>query len=357
MDITDRKSVDTVFGDGLIAYAVKNASCGTINSYALSGLETIESCRVFRDATPYSSARSGGLSARYHGVTPISTLSSVCNRSALATLGLPVLVGNTQMGADLFVPFKVPRPLPQRKQLKVNISEINKILFGRSRIFICLSAIPNILLLQRLRLIEADVPIRNDVVFKIGTIESRNFPFSYERSFSFWGVRFPAIKFGRFLFYLRPQFFCQTEVNFFNIAANLQHLDGLTEKLFRMVYARFGLKLFRVRKWEVVCQANINDFCTLSRGEIVPGKIKGKSLLSESLDLASNFFNIEPVESGRISMLNGIHYSYDRAVLRELPCNLSVFDTSLSHLRGEHTSIDSYCAAFNAVQQQGSAAR
>ena len=46
-------------------------------------------------------------------------------------------------------------------------------------------------------------------------------------------------------------------------------------------------------------------------------------------------------------LMSGIHLGYDRKILKNIPNNIVILDTSLNQIPGSHPTIESYCKSYN----------
>lgn len=341
-----------ILGSGLCASAAhrifKNADSFSIKSKNKTH-ETVFS--KWRHDPIVGNKSKGGLSMFYHGVTPIRTLKNLENYEPLKTIKI---LENTKFinFEGYFVPRFTPRPL------KISSKPLNEFNFDKHKshiIFLCMSVKGNIEYLIKNGLMSY-ANISDDIVYRLGEISNTEHKENLQkRVHTRKGCYFPIIpiKDGHISF--RPIFFKKIELNFIDLKKNLLadiNVFTLFEKFLRAIYLRYGIKLFKAKSWECYVQQNIKDAYLISQEGMVENK-QLKVKFNESIETAvKKIFSLgfRSFEHDVGDLMSGIHLGYDRNILKNIPINIVILDTSLNQLSGSHPTIESYCKSYNTAK-------
>ena len=243
-----------------------------------------------------------------------------------------------------FVPKFVPRPSKvklkylAKKSLYANLHKEN---------YFCMSVIGNLSALQNLGYINHSVQISDDLIFKLGVINSEDADFKpiHEKH----GTFFPAIYHNGSMIYYRPVYLEEVEIDFSKKLFLVAKLDFkvIVEKVLCSIYLKYGKHIIKPKKWEVYAQYNLQAAYIIDKGEVKPRADAKKQLKLAREKLLGFISEIHPkLKQSKYKYFNGIHLSYNRDVLRKVPSNIHVLDTSLSRGKGYHPTIEMYCKIF-----------
>lgn len=330
-----------IYGTGMCARAV-------IDSL---GQENIEIIQPTKDTRPESidldgikfrvcAHSQGGLSSLYHGITPCNTINATQNTEYLKTLKLkvkPELMSN-----GYFVPRKVPRPTKIKNTHQGNVK-----LTSNNTAFLCLSVVGNLSVLQEYRHIPDNVTISDDLIIGIGSFNE--LPKSLQPIQYIDGVVFPIISVPSGIITFRPVYNNDLQLDFSkNILKQLGRgsVRGILPKVLQAIYLKHGLQpsFLRPVKWLATLQLNIPNFYTLRDRTLIPNS----DLISDTRKKIPAYLRlirreITTFEEEPPTFFNGIHLGYDREILRNVPDNIQVYDTSLNDRPGTHPTIKTYC--------------
>lgn len=338
-----------ILGSGLCSSAVhrifKNADSFSIKSKKKKH-ETVFS--KWRHDPIVGNKTKGGLSMFYHGVTPISALKNLENYEPLKTLNI---FENTKFidFEGYFVPRFTPRPF------KISSKPLNEFDFDKNKshlIFLCMSVKGNLEYLIKKKFLSY-ANISDDIVYRLGEISNIEHKENLKkRKHTAKGCYFPIIpiKDGHISF--RPIFFKKIDLNFIDLKKNLLadiNIFTLFEKFLRAIYLRYGIKLFEAKSWECYVQQNIEDAYFISHEGMIENK-KLKVKFNESIEIAVKKIFSSGFRSFRNDvgdLMSGIHLGYDRKILKNIPNNIVILDTSLNQIPGSHPTIESYCKSYS----------
>lgn len=342
-----------ILGSGLCSSAVhrifKNAYSFSIKSKNKKH-ETVFS--KWRHDPIVGNKTKGGLSMFYHGVTPISTLKNSENYEPLETLKI---LENTK-----FIDFDgyfVPRFTPRPANIKTKcLSEFEFKKNKNELIFLCLSVKGNLEFLIKHNLLR-DAKISDDIVYRLGEISNEDYQnFLPKKILTKKGCYFPSITMKDGHINFRPVFFKKINMNFIDLKDTFFkeiNILALFEKVLRALYLRYGILLFKVKNWECYVQQHFSEAYIISSN----GMHESSDLQERFLDscrkakdfLHSIGFKHFKVDEG--DLISGIHLGYDRSILREIPSNILILDTSLNECKGSHPTIESYCRSYNIAKE------
>lgn len=338
----------SILGSGMCAAAVsnfyKNATYYAPKSKHMSH-DKIKS--KWRPDPIISNKSQGGLSNFYHGVTPIKTLINPLNKSALKSIN--IYENNDYLMQDgYFVPRFIPRP----KKLRTSSLDKFNLKKYKGKVFLCLSVVGNLEFLIKENYIES-ANISDDIVFRLGGISNTDYERLVDkRTISKKGCYFSTISINSGHISFRPVFLKKIEINFIDIKKSFikdLRLMSIIEKILRSLYLRFGLIFFKPKLWECYVQTNIRNAYKISRNGIYENPdnkaqfIEASSHAREKV-LAYGFKDFT-LDIGDI--MSGIHLGYDRAILKDIPNNIIVLDTSLNKSPGLHPTLESFCNSYN----------
>ena len=285
-----------------------------------------------------------GMSDLYHGVTPSDVILDKMNFQALEKLNIKQ-PQRLKKHSGYFVPKRVPRPR-SKIYTKIETSSLQNF-FGDKNYF-CMSVIGNLRALQSLGYIDGPVPVSDDIIFKLGTVELKDNPTSVVQSLS--GSFFEARYFSNYMIFFRPCYYRSVEINFSKRALLAGTNNGfqLIEKILCSIYLKFGVHILPPRKWEMYAQLNVKDAYIMQNGDIENKNITEKFLSRERQRILNQIsLDYDTFEASGCTYFNGIHLSYNRDFLCAVPRDIEVLDTSLSRGNGIHPTVEMYCKIFN----------
>lgn len=291
-----------------------------------------------------------GLSQYYHGLTPKKVFENQNNTRPLEFLGLETLDFSTeQESAWLVLPRNPPRPknirLSNKNRYFRSLTDLPK-----SQSVLALSCLGNATYLLENQFIDLGFEIDDDIVIRLGsTSDIGNFEVMPKSSCKTLKL-FPGYRCNEISFYFRPIFEEDTLIDFTNIAKNFYKMSQVTEKIKRMIFARYGTLVGQVSGYEVIAQAKVQGVYKLLRnGNLEVDNLKIQHRLSEVKDVIESRLlrdNVNMTYFKKDRILTGIHLSYNREQLYGVPDHLFVSDTSLGLNNGYHNTIDSLCEAY-----------
>lgn len=352
--LTKNKNSNIILGNGIIAYATYNV----LSNYFIYGDKT--KCThttigsTWRENAILYNKGFGGLSKYYHGVTPATVLLEKNNEKALSSLGLKIEM-DIKLKNFNFVPWKVPRPKIRKK----NILPIEDFYFNEHRknnIFLCLSTLGNLTFLKENQLIE-EAQITDDLVFKIGKISNYEIiEKKLQSKIKNQGVFSPYIRSKLGLISFRPVFKTETSINFINFKENLKQSPGIhiiIEKIRRAIYLRYGILTGKVKHWECFIQVPVKASYQLTDHGLFETNSTKETYneIAKKIDREISDIGLSSFKKKLGEVIPGIHLSYDRKILKDLPRNIIVLDTSLNDDIYLHPTLASYCKAYNIVSK------
>lgn len=335
----------TIYGAGLIsegcwsAFSQKKLSVKVLKS--LKKEPKFYTCRSpFRNDPIVGSRKKYGLSNFYHGVTPTNVLSDRSNKTALSHLF--ELTTMEFPKNHNFVPRSVPRPT-----LKTEL--VSNVEFSEFSI-LAMSVYGNLKELI-IKGFSKEFMINDDIVTAIGELD-------FEVGLHYFGdkikvksgVLFPYKLHDDVQISLRPIFEEYAEIDLVSAAKNFNELNfkNFQEKICTAAYLRFGLKLKKVKRWKVFLQINVQNAYILTENSFTENSTL-HTMIQKKIKLTKEFLREripEMTYDADFKLINGIHLSYDRQQLLNVPQNIFVADTSLNPFKGLHPSISSYCEAY-----------
>ena len=330
-----------ILGTGICAKAV-------VDSFPLNSLDIIQptgirsNCSLTHQGINFTVADSsiGGLSNRYHGVTPGQTINKPAYESYLKNLKLKCL--SRVSDNTYFVPWRVPRP-DLKATRSINIENVN----FRKQTFLCLSVMGNLTFLQNAGYISNNLDISDDLIINFGIIA--DLPKHLRPLYFIGGTVFPVIKIPNGIITFRPIFGRADSLDFTkNIIS--QFFNGghqqIKSKIQQAIYLKFGLQLSfkKPRAWAAVLQLNVPNIYRLSHGILsFNGDIRKKTQKSLSHATKILVSNLPNSKVKQPEYFNGIHLGYNRNILSGIPKQINVFDMSLNEAKGQHPTLQVYC--------------
>ncbi len=336
-----------IYGAGMAAYAAKLAFP---NSIVFANKAVCKHYRIksqWREEPIIYNSGTHGMSAFYHGVSPVDLFHDSENKIPLTYLGIWFDIKTLNIKHGYFVPLKVPRPKIKKYEYFNDIK-----LKDTDVVFLCMSVVGNLKYLIGEGYIK-EAKIGDDLVYKIGTINTNE----YNNVINKYAIRvkkgsiFPIIKFNNKIISFRPIFIKETNLNFIDLNQNFSlfnfNLLDIIEKILSAIYLRFGLLLYPVKKWACYVQDYIDDAYEINANGVYESALLHQKYLNSKIstsELLKNLFRDFNEEEGFV--ISGIHLRYDREILKNIPLNLHVFDNSLSNNYGEHPTIIMFCCAY-----------
>jgi hypothetical protein len=338
-----------ILGTGLMAQAAWDAAPNSLvyGSSQKAEHEVLNS--AWRGSPVISNRGIGGLSRSYHGVTPAIVFDNPENEQPLQRLNLQVPLSLRGFSDQNFVPWKVPRPsLSPSGDIPANLRE-------QSTTALCLSVMGNISFLLAQGFIQ-HADINDDIVFRAGRLSAKDAMrlFGKHRRIQ-GGTLFPFIRLSSCQISIRPVFYRPVDINFIDLRDSLLRAatpGDVFEKILKALYLRYGVQLKEVRYWEVFVQANVEAaYEVTSRGvRETQAAQTAIGLISHDVGMFMKGQQATSYVDDTGDVLCGIHLGYDRRILKGLPENILVLDTSLNSHRHLHPTIESYCRAFCMVK-------
>lgn len=339
---TKSNKTSALFGAGMAAQAVFDTNTCIDRHWDLPGVPTDFERIELLPGILSVVAREGdsGLSKKYHGVTPSDVVTNPAYQNALEEIKL--FVRDPSIAEyGYFVPKFVPRPrnlTPTTltdKNFKNKLSETN---------YFCMSVTGNLLRLQSLGYIKQTVKIGDDVIVKLGTVDARDI--SVQPIYKKNGTFFPSLYLEGSMIYFRPVYFDEVDLDFSKsfLSAETINPRHLIEKILCSIFLKFGRHLVTPRRWEIFSQHHLNDAYTLESSMLKPSGSAKATLETKHSELSNYVSSIySTFKKSPPNYFNGIHLSYDRSILENVPSNIHVLDTSLSRGNGYHPTIEMYC--------------
>jgi hypothetical protein len=334
-----------IYGNGMAAFAVSKV-IDNVKIYASSEKKRNTHIRSkWRNSPIIFNDGVNGLSGYYHGVMPGCIFKDNTLKDGLSVLNLDCNTKNIIFNS-YFVPWVVRRP-----RIK-SFSEFDPIAvsdLSKGDNYLCMSVIGNLKFLQQHGYIKNAV-ISDDIIYKIGTISITDYKkLTHKREFCKKGIFFPIINMKNGFVHFRPIFFRETNINFTNLINSFisnKSVGEFFEKVLRSIYMRFGVLLTRPSKWECFVQVSIKNFYKLKEDGAVEELESARMEYLKSIDAANEYINefgFKDFKYDNGEVINGIHLGYDRNILKNVPKNIYVFDTSLNNKLGYHPTIVMFC--------------
>lgn len=292
-----------------------------------------------------------GLSAYYHGVTPMDKFvgDDLLNAAYRHRFRFPAGFEGTSYSFVPWFPYRPPVSIDAR-------IEFDHFKSGFENSYLCMSVVGNLQALQLLDVLQEPILVGDHIVVKLGSVHPCDLidvmgPLHRLTAF---GPIFRHFDLPEGRLFFRPDLPGSTSVNFAGstdgyvrfIARNLS-----INKVRLFLYNKFSFPR-AARRYAVIGQIPIHSSYEVYRNTVVacPGAEEKASLLIQALqnhaaDIMESFV---PYHPKRHEILPGIHLYYDRNLLGEY--ENKVFDTSLCSDRLSHPSVVSALTATAKVR-------
>ncbi|MBK6452516.1 MAG: hypothetical protein IPF84_08260 [Proteobacteria bacterium] len=224
-------------------------------------------------------------------------------------------------------------------------------------VFLCLSVLGNLETLVHNGYMDR-AWISDDIVFKLGEVSHEDVSEIVSKvSITRHGAYFPSIRIPRAQISFRPRFFRDADINFIDLRKNFDSASPLdyTEKALRALFLRYGVRMWTPARWSVYVQYNFDHLYQLTRDGVEEVHDAREQFDAVASRLASDVrkMGFETFVANVCNVMSGIHLSYDRRVLSDVPRHIAVFDTSLENVPGDHSALRAFCAAYLRAKHVG----